>query len=100
MIVSRVSARPGWVQWTAVVAVGLTLAVSMRPAYAMTSAPAFPHRAPAGPATPAPAGAVGSGVATHVTHAARPGVRPRMRAQLAPARLHVVAPSAAGSLST
>src|SRR6185295_4306326 len=100
MIAWRASAKPAWVQWTAVGAIGLMLMVAVRPAQAMTSMPAGPPPGAAG-------SSFGAGVAAPSSPApvasARRAARtegPRLRARLAPARLHIVQAPGALSFST
>ena len=93
MIGWQVRSRPGWVQWTALVAVGLTLTAGLRPAWAGMSA-AAPSPAPAGGAPPR-AGVFGAGVRAPAGDAGA-----RVRARVAPIGLKVLSPAGVGALST
>src|SRR4051794_36851429 len=93
MIAWRAKTRPSWVQWTALGAVGLTLAAAVRPAYGMTSIPA-PVLAPAtAQKSEAPA-------TTGRTRAAPAGARPRLRARVSPVRVHVMTAAGPATFST
>jgi RHS repeat-associated protein len=103
MIGWEVRHRPSWVQWTAVLGVGLTLMAGMRPAFAGMTTAAPPASAGPGPmpGSPAPPSRPpqGSGAGPSVNAAFDGDVRARVRTRVSPAGLKILASSGASVLS-